>query len=350
MAQCQHCAAKTQLFLCNPCTAELLDTLHSLYTTRNNGRIHYGLLSYLNDAAIGQVKLGDNGKHARREPDGLGKYTDTRPHCDEWGPTGLTVGQERLQRHLAEGKLGLDKALAAGRVNARAARLATQWHATLATWCRDICETRGIAWMPLRTTGPAFIGPLLPGWRRIPPGYTATSEEMAAWLARHVTAIATHPDAGLCYQDIATLTARTETVINRRILPRLIGPCPMFDDKGDRCMQELRAPRDQSHVKCPKCHVTQEVRSVIQGYLMRNRHKLFTLKELETVLERIEEPVSLRTLQRWRKNGQLKARGYWRPDDQRGTMRRTNEDTPGFWIDDARKLRAASPRMQDTAS
>jgi hypothetical protein len=35
-----------------------------------------------------------------------------------------------------------------------------------------------------------------------------------------------------------------------------------------------------------------------------------------------------RTVRRWRQNGQLKPRGYWRPDGHRGTAHRTDDDIP----------------------
>lgn len=52
------------------------------------------------------------------------------------------------------------------------------------------------------------------------------------------------------------------------------------------------------------------------------------LPRIEQLLDMIGEPVSGRTLRRWRALGQLKPRGYWRPDGHRGTVRRSDADTP----------------------
>ena len=68
----------------------------------------------------------------------------------------------------------------------------------------------------------------------------------------------------------------------------------------------------------------------------------FTLRQIERLLDMIEEPVSGRQLRRWRQQGKLKPRGYWRPDGHRGTVRRSDADEPGYWLEDARNLRRES--------
>lgn len=116
MTQCQQCQGRAQLYLCGQCTTELRDMLRGLPRW----------MRHLSEAAVGQVKLGEVGARGRSEPEGLVEYTD------------LENGDDRLTRDLAAGKFTLNRALAAGGVNARASDLVGEIRHMLADWISRI--------------------------------------------------------------------------------------------------------------------------------------------------------------------------------------------------------------------
>lgn len=103
MNPCQHCGAKTQLFLCDSCIESLRELLTGLVVGQElpSGHRAPGWIEYLQDCAWGRTRLGES---ARRSSD------RTSP----------------MPVHLAASEL-LDAV-----------------HATLGTWVRHICEARGI--------------------------------------------------------------------------------------------------------------------------------------------------------------------------------------------------------------
>jgi hypothetical protein len=141
----------------------------------------------------------------------------------------------------------------------RASRLGEQIHNTLSMWARLVTENRGISFMPIRSVGPRFIGPLPVGWRRLPTGYEASSADMARWLAHHITALMCEPDANEFYVE---MEAAVEG-IRRIIYPAssvLIGACPTItgeDESGPAvCSTPLYGDRDDVEVQCRHCRQT----------------------------------------------------------------------------------------------
>ncbi len=320
--ECQSCSAASELYLCRECTAELRATLRSLaHGPDVNGRPTAGLLDALNDVVTRQTCLGGGGGGHRKRGDEI------------------------------PGPFEPDTAAGKATRQGQASRLLCEARNTLTTIVRDVLESRGVEIRrAFKVVDRDTAGPLLPGWRRAGNDWRPTLPEIANWLAVHVHSLACDESAGQWKRDTDGLVKRVEKVIDYPELPRQIGPCPTFDKKGERCNQELRARRDQARINCPKCGVNQDVKNVTRSYLERNRHRLFRLSQIERILDQIDEPVSLRTLQRWHKRGDLKPRGYWRPDGNRGTMRRSDADTPGFWLEDARRIREKSARMQEAGS
>lgn len=322
MIECQSCSAASDLYLCRECVTELRAALLSLaHGPEVAGKPTAGLLDALHDVVTKQTNTGGGHGHRKRGDEMPDPF---EPDTERGKPTRQGQASELL--HTARN--------------------------TLTTIVRDMLETRKISPdRAFQVVSPKdFIGPLLPGWRRVPADWQPTTAEVARWLAMHVHALACDEAAGQWKREIDTLVKKIGKLVDYPELPRQIGPCPTFDAKGDRCNHELRARRDQTHITCPKCHVIHEVTAVTRIYLERNRHRLFRLSQIERILDQIEEPVSLRTLQRWHKRGDLRPRGYWRPNGNRGTMRRSEADTPGFWLEDARRIRERSTRMQDAVT
>ncbi len=326
MTQCQSCTADATLFICPRCIDEFRATLRKLaHGPDVNSRPTAGLLDALNDVVTRQTCLGGGGGHRKRG--------DELPDPFEPDAADSTADKEKLTRQ------------------GQASRLLREARNTLTTIVRDVLESRGVEIRrAFKVVDRDMAGPLLPGWRRAGNDWRPTLPEIANWLAVHVHSLACDESAGQWKRDADGLVKKIEKVIDYPELPRQIGPCPTFDKKGERCNQELRARRDQARINCPKCGVNQDVKNVTRSYLERNRHRLFRLSQIERILDQIDEPVSLRTLQRWHKRGDLKPRGYWRPDGNRGTMRRSDADTPGFWLEDARRIREKSARMQEAGS
>ncbi len=98
MSQCRVCEGHAQLFLCVTHISSLRDALRDLPWW----------LRRLEESAVGDVRLGDGGRRGTRAHE-LDEYT---------GPDGA----DKLDQAGRDGKFAIDKALAAGRVNAKASR------------------------------------------------------------------------------------------------------------------------------------------------------------------------------------------------------------------------------------
>jgi hypothetical protein len=296
MTQCQHCAAKAQLFLCNRCTDTLRTTLADMPWW----------LDRLTESAIGHTRLGDGGR--RSEPDGLVRYTDT------------TEGDERLERDIGAGRLSLDRALAAGGVNAKASRLLEEIGNMLTTWVRDTCETRGLDTPTLRTATGA-----------------------ARWLTERVSALAAGEGAGECLSDVLRATERVEKTINRPIPMRWLGPCPTWvESTAKACGNELWCRADAAEAYCRACRQTHNP-DRLQLLLMNDleRKKLTWAKLIEVNRRQPEQyQIPERTLTWWRQKGKLTIRGYRRPDGREVINRHNEADEPLYKWADIRKLRA----------
>jgi hypothetical protein len=286
MSQCQRCSAKCQLFLCPPCETELRDMLLGLPR----------FIDYLIDAALGQTRLGES---ARRSSD-----TTTPLLCNE-----------SASRHL------------------------DNIHAMLVRWVQDLCETRGVDYPGPRMVPRDFIGPLLEGAVR---GHAKHTKSAAVWLASHTSAIACDEAAGQCFDDIRNAIVLIESVINRPLPSRFLGPCPALlnDNYGERiCNVELTACRDDSYVQCGACKTTHRVDDLHDQQMKTTGAMSFTLSELyRMILPVNQEYVPLRTLQHWVSRGRLVPTGY------------DAEGEPRFLLDDVRELRRRTPQAAATGA
>lgn len=350
MSQCLACTAPAELYLCPRCVTELRAMLESLHTREIDGRKRLGLLEYLRDEAIGRRNRSDNGRHVRSEPYRLDGDRLLASLVEEFPDERVVdLDEARQQRYRAAQR----RALAAGKVNARAAELLTAVNSTLGTWARHIAESRGVEFRPLRTTGPAFIGPLPPGWRRIPRGYTAKLGEAAEWLAYNVHSIALDEAAGQIFAEIETNVRAIEKVINPPVPRKYLGPCPTWNERTRQaCKFELWAAGEAIEVTCPRCrrtHTCNRLQLLLVNDLDRAKVTVERILELNRVLPE-EYRIPERTLRRWRKPGpkgeppRLKPRGWLRPDGSHGIHRRSDDDRPLYLWSDVRKLRSESAK------
>jgi hypothetical protein len=230
-----------------------------------------------------------------------------------------------------------------GRVNARASEQVDAARNTLTTWVRHLCETRGVTFMPPKSVGSAFAGPLQPGWRRLARDYRPTNAELCEWLAAHVKAIACDEAAGQCYEEIKTLIESIERLVNRPVPWQMLGKCTTWNEHTrTACGTDLRCREGTIEITCPACrrtHNTAHLKLMMMKELEREK---FTADEIIKLNRRLPEDyrISERTLRRWRKpgrNGEVKLKpcGYRRASDGREVINRHSEDDEPLyrWID-----------------
>lgn len=233
----------------------------------------------------------------------------------------------------------------------------------LMRWCRDLCDTLHIEWMPINAVPSDFIGPLRPtvpanNLERIPAspgewryrtGYIPTIEDLAAWLRAHHLDIARDESADLCAGEIEDVTRKAYQRLNPR--KRVYcGPCPTVVGKDGRdrpitCEQGLWADWDddsdcsETHVVCWKCRQTHRVDDLKRAIFAHADHFLMTTTELLSVLDNLGEHLAQSTLYRWVKEGRVRPRGY-RRDEQITPHRQRRGDPAVFSLAQVRGLMA----------
>lgn len=238
--RCTHCYGQAQLFLCWNCGKNLRQLLIGLKVRDREGRVtnvEPGITWYLDrlrESAVGQTRAGTGGRV---------------------GPgSKVLLGDQR------------------------ATKLGRQIHNTFSMWARLVTENRGISFVPMRSVGPSFVGPLPAGWRRLPVGYEVSSADMARWLAHHITAVMCEPDANEFYAEME----HSVKGIRRIIYPApsvLVGACPTITGEGQSgptvCSTPLYGEHDDVEVTCRHCRQTYQTadlytytNSRIQGELL----------------------------------------------------------------------------------
>jgi len=237
MSDCQRCGGKaTDAFLCRPCIQLLERELAELPWW----------LRRLTEAALGQVRMGDNAGRksaARKDLDG----DKTLAACIEQLPDADDLDKARQARQ----RSALRHALATGGINARASELLAEIADSLGFWCRVLCEDRGQAYAP-------------PAIRHRP---VAHGQPHAEWLHANLHAIALSESAGEIADDILGrdrkrrgLIEQIVDAVNRPLETLLLGDCPTWDDKTQReCGKPLRAPMGSAEVYCKRCARTHSV-------------------------------------------------------------------------------------------
>lgn len=311
MTECRRCSRKSALFICHTCIENLRQQLRDLPWW----------LDRLAEAAVGQVKLSDGGRRAKRSStlhgdDLLAAHIEPYRACKcEEGQCACDTRKARRNREYD----ALAHILAAGRANARASDELQKIHNTLTRWIQDVCETRG---------------------ENTPTLHSAHG--MAKWLAQHAHAVAGQQDAEQCCDDIAVIVKRAERIVNRPVPPRYLGPCTTDPapeelltkrDSGiTRCNFALTSKRDAREVKCPQCHITHNIDELLERQIEDTNDKSFSLSELtRTILPAVGLSIPLRTMQHWATTGRMVPTGYGIDGEPRyllGEIRRLREEKP----------------------
>jgi len=166
----------------------------------------------------------------------------------------------------------------------------TAWvlHNTLSTWARDICETRGIDYIPvgyLPPLPPKFVGPFQPGERErhIQPDFVDSTAGIAAWLSHHVIAISSSASAGECFSEVSAAVAACHRVIDRAPGRMYVGPCGEVVN-GVRCTADIYVTIGRDEAKCPTCSTAHEAQSRRDELQRQVRGVLGTAAELARLL------------------------------------------------------------------
>lgn len=248
MTQCKKCGGRSELYLCWECGKDIRWLLVGKPVERRIGSQagfdeQPGIVWYLDrlrEAAYRQTRLGRGSAHRKTKP-------------------------------ASESDLLPDK---------RACELRQQIHNTLSIWVRAITETRGVTFEPLHG--------------RVGANYSATGADMATWLAHHITAVMSEPDAHVLHADLARCCKEAARLINRP--PELyLGLCkqPRTDENGAEvgCGTPLRADYDAADVQCGRCKTSYEVDALKAALLCQIEAMLFTGPDLLRILAVIGEPI-----------------------------------------------------------
>ena len=322
MTECRRCGAKAQLFLCPRCTTTLQRTLDDLPWWLNR----------LTEAAVGQTRMSDNAGRksaARRDLDG----EQPLAACIEPFPDPSETDLERARRQRQ--RVALAHALAAGGINARASELLGEIADSLAYWVKELCDSRGVAYTP-----PVKASERL----------TALGTAHAAWMARHVGAIAASELAEDICGDVEGHLDDIVRVVNRPV-PIRVFRCPTWITKptgGQPCDTRLRTPADELEVHCKRCGITHNVHRLMLALMDDLSHQSFTVDELLAAMRKVpaEYRVSERTLRRWRRDQLLQPAGWRRggPDGPSFTTIDSEADIPEYAWADVQRLRAMDRR------
>ena len=298
MIECQSCRAGSQLYLCADC----LDAL---------------------DEAIGQI------------PELLSE---------------LEVTISRLDR-LNTGAIGRS-ALVPSPINFGASRLLSDITDMLVDLVDTLCATNAVQFFPALSVGCYFIGPLRPGWQRLPKGYSGSPTQRARWVRHHIELIAKHPKAGEMFDAITEYTGdrnhpskqgRLWQAIGRQV-HQFAGFCPTpigRDQHGDvvECGTTLYSEdEDSEETDCPKCLATIDVPRNRQRAIMSR--DLLPEARILAVMADLGESLCKERLYGWLRTGRLSARGYLH-DCQIVEHRVTGRDARLLSLSTVRQLRWA---------
>lgn len=333
-AKCQRCTAPSlNGFLCKTCATHLKAALAELPWWQRR----------LTEAALGQARMSDNGGRRSTRARDL--------HGDDWADRALGVitatGTHADQVDRAIRQKALARALAAGGVNATASQLLGRIADELSSWCRVLCEERGMQYAPTRIVDRA----------------SAYGEEHAVFLYANVRAITASECAGDIADDVLGRDRKRRgyvddisRAINRPLRWWPLGECPEWvraegpvqrDEQTQingphptaRCGAELRARECAALVSCPDCGTAHDTHWLLRLRMDDAERQAKTWRQLRRFNSELppEYAVAQRTLRQWRIMGRLPERGQ-------------RDGEPTYWWTDVRALAAEKPQKQTTGA
>ncbi|MFV8263466.1 hypothetical protein ACNQR9_09505 [Mycolicibacterium peregrinum] len=265
---CQHCSAETPGNLCSPCTGLLIEMLEELPD----------LMEELDVTRLAQDKIvsGSVGK---------------RPGGRQWpirvGVMKLVIEVDRL----------------------------------MVEWTGRISEKHRVQFFPALSVGEAFVGPLLPGWKRLPKGYCGSAGQRARWLVHHIRLVVNDEKVGDLYNRLCDLVGDPDhpSVSGRlvaatdRITRVFAGLCPTTrtwtrEGKPIECGTSLWAADDQPEVECPRCEQSCNVKE--NRVRMLTDRDLMAEPQLLEMMANLGEPVGRNKFLGWVATKKVHIRGY----------------------------------------
>lgn len=371
---CESCSAPSDLYLCRRCIGDLREMLSSLVSAGTETyqvlksvpvidpvtkepkadpvsgkpvcelkmvdctRKMAGLIEHLRGYAVGQSKRGEQVRRTHHEPDTLNGDDSLAAHIDalvgcECPPDGdcvCDVSRARGKR----ANTALNRALAAGGVNAAASALHAEMHYSLKVWAKGIAKKHGQVLDWKTTTG------------------------FAHYLSQNVPKIALDEDAGHFMHRVRALIRITEKIIDLPSPPRECGPCPSdkeTESGRSKCATLLTADHNATEVTCPECGETFKVDDLIQRLRDDMDEWHFTRGEIVLVAQFLNEPVKEHDIKNWCGRGKkidgvltkLFPRGYRRPGERAGEWHAYRDgpgDKPVYRMVDLRKFMADNKR------
>lgn len=339
--ECQSCTAPAELWICPQCITELRADLLSLAIGPEvAGKPTAGLLDALHDVVTKQTATGGSGGHRKRGddmPDPFEPHTAKSQLADPSKPLSAKSEWTKPTRQ------------------GQASDLLHAARNTLTTIVRDLLGKRKISPdKAFQVVSPKdFVGPLLPGWRRVPSGWQPTTAEVARWLATHAHALACDEAAGRWKREVDALVAGIKKVIDRPPTPRFCGPCIHYVEHNRHCGRLLYARRDAIEVTCRTCRTTHNIEHLSRYLENRADIMRFTSAEILIIMNTLGSPLPERTWYRWRTDGRVKIRGWKRPDNADGTRgamglhQRSEDDQPLYRLAEVRKVYATAIKHSD---
>ncbi|MDO3335133.1 hypothetical protein [Mycobacteroides abscessus] len=290
MTECTRCGERCELFLCWNC-----------------GKAIRRLL-------VGQKVSRRNGNEAQGEEPGIIWYLD-RLMESAYRQTRMTSSTVRT----APDSTPLLP-------DSRASKLRNQIHAALTSWVKQITEGRRMRFLPLDSVESEFIGPLRPGWRRIPVGYSASAADMARWLAHNLLAIMSEENAAELYDELAMLTKKAHKAIDRPEV-QLYGECSKSMGESEEgvpltCGVKLYDEKGKAYVSCQRCRTSYDVEELRGDMRERARDQPMTGADVLRMMKLAGEAPASATF--YKVLGRVAPRSYLHADGQRNQT-----STPG---------------------
>lgn len=199
------------------------------------------------------------------------------------------------------------------RVGGRSATTPLPWHEAAGDTVRRLRSVLGTWASRLHLLySPKLPDPTDPtGWFQPPPDFTADVESLAAWLLRHPSWMAQHPDAGVLYIEITSVVSDAWRIIDRSPDRWYAGPCSVKDCAG----QVFGDPHAHAGA-CTACGCTYDMAQRRAFLLDAARDYVLTAAELSRALPvLLGITIGRKTITTWANRGMLEAVDH---DDRRG--------------------------------
>lgn len=237
--------------------------------------------------------------------------------------------------------------------------LAVEVDKLMVEWTCRITDKHQVKFFPALSVGTSFIGPLLPGWKRLPKGYSGSAGQRARWLIHHIRLVVNDEKIGDFYTKLGDLVGDPDhpshqgrlVVAIDRVTRVFAGLCPTTkawnrEGKPIDCGTALYAADDQAEVECPRCEQSCNVKE--NRIRMLTDRDLMAEPQLLEMMANLGEPVGRNKFLSWVKDQRIHVRGYIH--DQRIVPRQVRKTDPRvFSLSQTRAVREAEDSKKVSA-